>query len=94
MSPKVHSTVPWMASESTVHRPAGMTLQAVGTACIQIAQREEIPATMSGRESVRSLWSVGGVPGFEVRNVLNIKGFECSAKKAVPLPVEPGEGRE
>lgn len=49
---------------------------------------------MSGRESVSSLWSVGGVLGFEVRNVLNIKGVECSAKKAVPLPVEPAEGRE
>lgn len=49
---------------------------------------------MSGRESVSSLWSVGGVLGFEVRNVLNIKGFECSAKKAVPLLVEPGKGRE
>lgn len=36
------------------------------------------------RESVHSLWSVSGAVGFEVRHVLNVKGFECLAKKAVP----------
>lgn len=48
---------------------------------------------MAGQETVSSLWSVGGVMDLEVRNILNIKGLACSAKKAVPLPIEPGEGK-
>lgn len=48
---------------------------------------------MAGQETVSSLWSVGGVMDFEVRNVLTIKGLACSAKRTVPLPIEPGEGR-
>ena len=61
---------------------AGITvLHAVGAACVT-AQKEEI--TWQVRETVSSLWSVGGVMGFEVGNVLNIKGLACSAEKAFP----------
>lgn len=38
----------------------------------------------SGRESVSSLWSVGGVLGLEVRNVLNIKALSALLRRLPP----------
>ena len=77
-SPKVQSTLPWAASE-----PASWDNTA-GSGNAMCTDSTEARNNMSGWEFVSSLWSVGGAVGFEVRHVLNIEGFEESAKKAAP----------
>lgn len=78
VGPVVQSTLPWMTSELA----CGVTLHEVGAAWVT-DQKEEI--TWQVWETVSSLWSVGGVKGFEVGIILNENALLALLRRFPPL---------